>query len=128
VVLGGPTAWKSWTMHGFLVAFHWINDTPSVCLASAQKKIGRPTVVIPFDVNLHRFAESTFVWDKAAAYLPFMGMDTSRKTIYNLCEVILKAIDDLVHMPPSPIVGTREIGDVEVVIDGKTIGHHELKH
>ena len=122
MILGGKTAWKSWTMKGFAVAYHWVNDVPSACITRANHMgTGKNTVVIQFGNGLFQFADGKFLVEKAKQYASAMGLDDTWPTIYALSEVIMKAIDDLVYMPPAPPGVAPELGTMEVRANGKTI-------
>ena len=127
-VLGGKDSWKSYTMRGFAVAFHWVNDVPSACITRANHiGTGKTTVVVQFGNGLWEFGDSKFLMKKAREYAAAMGCDDTWPTIYSLCEVLTKAVDDLVHMPPAPPNLGPELGEITVKANGRTI-HEAAVH
>lgn len=141
LVLGGDKAWKTYRFRDLGVAFHWINDEPSLCLFPINP-VGKITpYVLPLD-SLHQIViEGEKVDGRAviecgmrAAHV--MGRTGDFQFSRNCADAILNFAGELLRMPPTPDwildeeakkakaaarAETGVAGEIEIKIDGQTV-------
>lgn len=103
-IFGGPTAWKVKPCGEIVVAFHWVNKEPSLCLYPARKRLGGGVFVIQLNMA-HAYADRSGYPTKGAigrcmTAAKVMGMEGSKDTVYNILTAVLDNLEDLIRMPP----------------------------
>jgi len=133
LILGGPTAWKVRAKGDIVIAYHWINGEPAMCLYPRVKKLGAAAFVLPLSVA-HEYVrpdgyptrEMVVRCAKAAAV---MGFGIERFTIRRIADIICDGIEDLVKMPPLPRTlrkTGKAVGEIRLQHAGKTIAAGEI--
>jgi len=103
-IFGGPTAWKVKPCGEIVVAFHWVNKEPSMCLYPARKRLGSAVFVIPLSLA-HAYADRNGYPTKGAIAqcinaARVMAMEPLKDTVHNILTAVLDNLEDLVRMPP----------------------------
>lgn len=130
IQLGGPKSWKCKTFKDIGIAYHWINDEPSMVLFAAQLKQTRGAFVIPLNCAIDYVDSNGYPteWaiNRAHVAAEVMGLDQTRPTIMNIVDAILDGIEDLIAMPPEPDLWKKAIGDAVLKMDGKVVSEAVL--
>lgn len=136
--LGGKGAWKQRVFGDVVVAFHWVNEEPAMCLyPKFPRMLGNRGAFIVCLSVAHRYAKSNgdpiaeYLIPKAIEAARVMGMDETRATVKRIADAILECIPDLVKMPPEPArlaePQGRVIGSMALIANGKTIHEEEVR-
>lgn len=129
IQLGGPKAWKVRVFRDIGVAYHWINEEPSMCLFPAQAKSSpnRGAFVIPLSAACDYVDSNGYptidAMERAAIAAQVMCLDTTKGTLVNIVDAIMDGIEDLIVMPPEPDEAKRLIGEALLKMDGKIVSH-----
>jgi hypothetical protein len=132
IVVGGDSAWKVRTQKGLVVAFHWVNGEPALCLAPLRRRLGAGAFIIGMS-HAYKYARrdgypTSYCMRQAFAAANVMAMDTTKATIQAIVETILDHIEDLVKMPPEPPkkdTGTP-LGEIALFHDGQKVAEDEV--
>lgn len=134
IILGGPKAYKVFARGDIVVALHWVNKEPAMCIFPRQKRLGGAGFILPIDMA-HRYARSDgYPTVEAVARCvkaaQVMGMDTTKDTVNNILTAILDLMPELIGMPPQPreleANQGRPLGEVSLFADGKKVLDGEL--
>lgn len=127
IVLGGPKAWKVRVFKDIGIAYHWINDEPSMCLFPAQSKtsLNRGAFVIPLSAACDYVDSNGYptldAMERAAIAAEVMGLDKTKPTLMNIVDAFMEGVEDLIVMPPEPDYMKRLIGEAMLKVDGKVV-------
>lgn len=134
LTIGGPKAWKVKRHGDVVVAFHWVNGEPAMCLFPFIRRLGSAVFIIPMELA-HVYAKSDGyptkeLIEKATLAANVMAMDaSSRAVVFNIATAMLDSIDDLLDMPPKPTgltqAQTRAAGEATLFIGGQKISAGE---
>lgn len=139
VVVGGKNAWRQKRKGDIFVAFHWINGEPAMVLFPARPNtLGAGAFVVCMSAA-HKYATpagypTKYCIEQSAKAVALMGMYSDRFTIHRIADAILEGIEDLLDMPPEPVVFRKEddqrgrvIGDMSFSVDGKRVAEREVR-
>ena len=141
--LGGDTAWKVRAVGDLVIAYHWVNDEPTMFVYPRYRRMMARSVV-PWGLPLPAAHElvsadskghgvnSDELLAKATRCAEMIGFGGDRNAIFKIADLILAGLDDLVRMPPTP----RHIEDqqapakqgdvIQLKQDGQIIFEQEL--
>lgn len=103
--VGGGRAWRVHRRGDLIAAMHWVNREPAMVLAAARGSGG--AYAIPLDtahqyVRADGYPEPKACAQMAADVAEQLGIGQDKRTIYQVTELFLDAIPDLLSMPPEP--------------------------
>jgi len=138
-IFGGPTAWKVKPCGEIVVAFHWVNKEPSLCIYPARKRPGSSVFVIPLGLahayaNRHGYPPDGAI-ARCMVAAQVMAMEPSKDTVHNILTAILDNLEDLVRMPPeapqrdkTPALGVATLysGGSKIAESEITVGPEKL--
>jgi hypothetical protein len=117
--VGGSKCWRKFRRGNLLAALHWLDGEPAILLAAAGS---RSAYAIPLPV-IHQYAradgypEPEALARLAPAVADHLGLGLDRSTLYQVVEIVLDALPDLVAMPPAPPADQKpEAGSAGLVI------------
>lgn len=134
ITVGGPGAWRVKQKGDIAVAFHWINQEPTMVLFPARPNtLGATACCIPL-ASAHKYAKADgyptdYCIAQSAKYAVLMGMYSDRFTIHRIADAILEGIEDLLDMPPEPRGLQKKgkvIGEMTLKSGGRLIGGAEV--
>lgn len=111
--LGGPTAWKVRAVGDLVIAYHWVNDEPTMFIYPRYRRL-LARKVVPWGMPLPAAHElvhadskgagvnSEELLAKATRCAHLIGFGDDRNAIFRIADLILAGLDDLIHMPPTP--------------------------
>jgi hypothetical protein len=132
-VVGGDTAWKVRSKGDIGVAFHWVNQEPSVVIYPLNRGLrlaGAVPYVMPLSAAHELVAEggeevnAQALIEKAAKAAELLGAPGDRFITHRIADALLEALDDLCDMPPEPPAGQgRPKGQDSLILkaDGQTV-------
>jgi hypothetical protein len=113
MVVGGDKAWKVMPFRDLVIAYHWINDEPTMVLYP-RNRVLRYSGAVPYGLPLascHELVkadtkgvgvDTVALLTKARTAAEVMGMGGDYSAIRNVADCLLHGIDDLLRMPPTP--------------------------
>lgn len=137
--LGGKDAHKIRVIGDIVVAFHWVNGEPAMCLyPKIPRALGNRGAAIICLSAIHQYVKPNghpipeYLIPRALHYARVMGMDETRATVKRIADAILESVEDLVKMPPEPEHLSkpqqgRVMGEMTLVANGKRIAEQEVR-
>lgn len=134
IILGGPKAYKVFARGDIVVALHWVNKEPAMCIFPRHKRLGGAGFILPIDVA-HKYAKSNGY--PTAEAIPrcikaaqVMCMEATKDTVSNILTSILDLLPELIAMPPQPreleANQGRPLGEISLIADGKKVVEGEM--
>jgi len=126
-IFGGPTAWKVRKKGDLVIAYHWINGEPAMCLYPLRKRLGSAVYAIPM-ARAHEFVNrkgypTPYLAEASVKAAIVMAMEQDKSTLYRIRDVILDGMEDLIKMPPDPqqfsAAAQKAIGEATLFVNGK---------
>ncbi|WP_461572049.1 hypothetical protein [Sulfuricaulis sp.] len=134
-MLGGKKAWKQHVSHNLVASFQWINNEPAIVLFPARQSRGKGAYVICLS-SAWKYANrdgygTPYLAEQTRVAAEVMGLFADRHTRFQIAEVILNGLVDLISMPPEPtdtqVYGKEKPeGEVAVKLGGKTVIEGDL--
>jgi hypothetical protein len=135
IQLGGDKAWRIRKFGDIVVAFHWVNGEPAMCLyPKIPRTLGNRGAAIICLSAIHKYVKSngdpepSYLIPKAIEAARVMGMDETKFTVKRIADAILECVEDLVKMPPEPdsLQGPqgKQVGEMSLMVNGHVI-HEE---
>lgn len=134
IILGGPKAYKVFARGEIVIALHWVNKEPAMCIFPRQKRLGGGGFVLPLPVA-HKYAKSDGyptldAVPRCVKAAQVMGMEPTKDTVNNILTAILDLLPELVKMPPQsmqfePNAG-KPSGEVALYEGGRKIIEAEV--
>lgn len=137
IELGGAKAWQVKVKGDVVIAYHWVNNEPAMCLyKKGAMMVNRPgSYVIPLE-SAFKYADSKtgmptpYAVQQAAKAAEVMGFFPDRSTVTRIVDAILDGLIDLIEMPPEPAGLNRKdtdaVGEILIKVGGKTIKEGEI--
>jgi hypothetical protein len=133
IILGGPKAYKVFARGEIVIALHWVNKEPSMCIFPRVKRFGGAGFILPLKVA-HAYAKSDGyptieAVPRCVKAAQVMGMEPTKDTVNNILTAILDLIPELVSMPPEPPMlkkPERPLGEVKLFEGGREVAHTEI--
>lgn len=137
IELGGTKAWKVKLKGDVVIAYHWVNNEPAMCLyKKGAMLVNRPgAFVIPLE-SAFKYAESKtgmptpYAIKRAVTAAEVMGFFPDRSTVIRIVDAILDGLVELIEMPPEPTGLNRKdtdaVGEILLKIGGKTVVEGEI--
>lgn len=142
ILLGGPKAWKVRAVGDLVLAYHWVNDEPTMFIYPRYRRM-MLTMVVPWGLPLqgahelvHTDTKGTGVnteelLAKATRCASLIGFGSDARAVMKIADLILSGLDDLIRMPPTPDELLKPDikpadGTMKVVENGKVIIEREV--
>lgn len=92
---------KTRRLKGFIVSFQWVNGEPAMCLL--RQFMGTKSAFVICLSSAYKYADMDFLVPQSARIADHFGMKGERQAAYNIADVILECLEDLVKMKPEPV-------------------------
>lgn len=139
--LGGKNAYKVRKFHDLVVAFHWVNGEPAMCIYPLRARpLGNRGAAIICLSALHQYVDSRgnpiadYLIPKAMEYAECIGFGKNdRYAVKLIADAILEHAEDLVKMPPEPEhlakrqQGGRVLGEMTLTANGQRVHEQEVR-
>ncbi len=134
IILGGPKAYKVFARGEIVVALHWVNKEPAMCIFPRPKRLGGAGFILPIGVA-HCYAKSDGYPSLEAVprcikAAQVMGLEPTKDTVNNILTAILDLMPELIGMPPQPreleANAGRSVGEVALFSNGQKIVEGEM--
>lgn len=131
-VIGGEKAWKKYRRGDIGIAFHWVNEEPTMVLFPINRP-GAGAYALGLS-SLHRYVQSNGYPDletlipAAHKAAEVMQLAPTKTTLHAIVDAVLDAAPDLVDMPPAQPdpVETAVAGEMQLLNHGEVVAEREI--